>query len=73
VSDPLEKESRFFGLTEFVDLETGKVFLSDAIPEKGNFPALAEFNAISLSTMEPIEIPILKFFEKRNRTRLTRA
>lgn len=73
VSDPLEKESRFFGLTEFVDLETGKVFLSDAVPEKGNFPSLAEFNAISLSTAEPIEIPILKFFEKRNRTRLTRA
>ena len=38
VSDPLEKEVGFFGLTEFVDLETGKVFLSDAIPEKGNFP-----------------------------------
>jgi uncharacterized protein (DUF58 family) len=73
VSDPLEKESRFFGLTEFVDLETGKVFLSDAVPEKGNFPVLTEFNAIALSTMESIEIPILKFFEKRNRTRLTRT
>lgn len=73
VSDPLEKEARFFGLTEFVDLETGKVFLSDAVPEKGNFPVLAEFNAISLSTTEPIEIPILKYFEKRNRTRITRS
>ena len=73
VSDPLEKEARFFGLTEFVDLETGTVFFSDALPEKGNFPVLAEFNAIALSTMESIEIPILKFFEKRNRTRLTRA
>ncbi|MBN2159211.1 MAG: DUF58 domain-containing protein [Spirochaetes bacterium] len=73
VFDPLEKESRFFGLTEFVDLETGKVFLSDAVPEKGNFPALAEFNAISLSTAESIEIPILKFFEKRNRTRIVRG
>ncbi|MBN1496090.1 MAG: DUF58 domain-containing protein [Spirochaetes bacterium] len=73
VSDPLEKEVRFFGLTEFVDLETGKVFLSDAIPEKGNFPVLTEFNAISLSTAEPIDIPILKYFEKRNRTRITRS
>jgi uncharacterized protein (DUF58 family) len=73
VSDPLEKETRFFGLTEFVDLETGKVFLTDAVPEKGNFPVLTEFNAIALSTMESIEIPILKFFEKRNRTRLTRT
>ena len=71
VSDPLEKEAGFFGLTEFVDLETGKVFLSDAIPEKGNFPVLSEFSAISLSTAESIEIPILKYFEKRNRTRIT--
>jgi uncharacterized protein (DUF58 family) len=72
VSDPLEKKMRFFGLTEFVDLESGKVFLSDAIPEKGLYPALSEFNAISLSTDEPIEMPILKFFEKRNRTKLIR-
>jgi uncharacterized protein (DUF58 family) len=73
VSDPLEKEAGFFGLTEFVDLETGKVFLSDAIPEKGNFPVLSEFSAISLSTAESIEIPILKYFEKRNRTRIVRG
>ena len=73
VSDPMEKDIRFFGLTEFVDLETGKVFLSDAVPEKGRFPVLTEFNAISLSTAESIEIPILKYFEKRNRTRITRA
>lgn len=72
VSDPLEKKMRLFGLTEFVDLESGKVFLSDAIPEKGLYPALSEFNAISLSTDEPIEMPILKFFEKRNRTKLIR-
>ena len=73
VSDPMEKEMRLFGLTEFVDLETGKVFLSDAVPEKGRFPVLSEFNAMHVSTGEPIETPILKFFEKRNRTRLTRA
>ncbi|MBN2077382.1 MAG: DUF58 domain-containing protein [Spirochaetes bacterium] len=73
VSDPMEKEARFFGLTEFLDLETGKSFLSDALPGKGNFPVLAEFNGIALSTDRPIEIPILRFFEKRNRTRLTRS
>ncbi len=73
VSDPLEKEARFFGLTEFLDLETGKSFLSDALPGKGNFPVLAEFNGIALSTDRPIEVPILRFFEKRNRTRLTRS
>lgn len=73
VSDPMEKEARFFGLTEFLDLETGKSFLSDALPGKGNFPVLAEFNGIALSTDQSIEIPILRFFEKRNRTRLTRS
>ena len=69
VSDPLEKEAGFFGLTEFVDLETGRVFLSDTLPEKGNYPDLAGFDAIHLSTGEGIEMPILKYFEKRNRTR----
>ncbi len=73
VSDPLERETRFFGLTEFMDLETGKVFLSDSLPEKGNFPLFSEFNTIYLDTREPIEFPILKFFERRNRTRLVRA
>ncbi len=69
ISDPLEKEMKFFGLTEFVDLETGRVFLSDTLPEKGNYPDLAGFDAIHLSTGEGIEMPILKYFEKRNRTR----
>ena len=72
ISDPMEKEMRLFGLTEFVDLETGKVFLSDTIPEKGDLPVLNEFSTIELNTSEPIELPILKFFEKRNRTKLTR-
>ena len=73
VADPLEREMKFFGLAQFVDLETGKVFLSDAVPERGNFQELAEFDHILLNTAEPIEIPILKFFEKRNRTKLTRT
>ncbi|MCP4138229.1 MAG: DUF58 domain-containing protein [bacterium] len=72
VSDPLEKEMRLFGLTEFVDLETGKVFLSDTIPEKGKFPELQGFHSIDLSTAEPIDVPILRYFEKRNRSKLVR-
>ncbi len=72
VMDPLEREMNILGLAEFVDLETGKVFLSDALPERGNFRELADFEHILLSTAEPIEVPILKFFEKRNRTKLTR-
>jgi uncharacterized protein (DUF58 family) len=70
ISDPMEEEMRFFGLTEFVDLETGRVFLSDIVPERGNLPALREFDSIHLTTDDPIEMPILRFFEKRNRTRL---
>jgi uncharacterized protein (DUF58 family) len=72
ISDPMEKEMRFFGLTEFMDLETGKVFLSDTVPEKGHFPVLQEMDAVFLDTGEPIEPALLKFFEKRNRTRLVR-
>jgi len=72
VFDPMEKEMRFFGLTEFIDLESGKVFISDSIPEKGNFPVIQEFDSISLNTVDPIEVPILHFFERRNRTKLTK-
>ncbi|MCU0848564.1 MAG: DUF58 domain-containing protein [Spirochaetes bacterium] len=72
VSDPMEKAMRIFGLAEFADLETGESFLYDMIPEEGAFPVLADFDAIHVSTSEPIEIPILRFFEKRNRTRLVR-
>jgi uncharacterized protein (DUF58 family) len=72
VSDPMEKEMKLFGLTEFVDLESGKVFLSDTVPEKLSFPVLADFDYIQLNTVEPIEVPMLKYFEKRNRTKLTR-
>lgn len=73
ISDPLEREMGFFGLAEFVDLETGKSFLTDAIPEKGNFPILQEFDCISLNTVDSIELPVLKYFEKRNRTSLIRS
>ncbi|HPU87487.1 MAG TPA: DUF58 domain-containing protein [Spirochaetota bacterium] len=72
ISDPMEKELRLFGLAEFVDLETGEAFLSDTVPEKGTLPFLKEFDSINLSTDAPIELPVLHFFEKRNRTILTR-
>ena len=72
VHDPLEKEMKFYGLVEFYDLESKNIFLSDTIPEKGKFPELVDFDNILLSTQIPIEEPILKFFEKRNRTKLVR-
>lgn len=73
ISDPMEREMKIFGLTEFVDLETGKTFLSDAVPEKGRMPDLQEFDVIRLRTDQPVETPLLQFFERRNRTRLTRS
>ncbi len=73
VSDPVEKGMPLFGLAEFIDLETGKVFLSDTLPEKRKLPLLQEFDSITLSTEEPIETAILRFFEKRNRSRLTKT
>ena len=73
ISDPLEKKMNLFGLAEFLDLETGKTFLSEAIPGSGNFPLLQDFDSILINTVDSIEVPVLKFFEKRNRTRLVRS
>jgi uncharacterized protein (DUF58 family) len=73
ISDPLESKMKLFGLAEFMDIETGKTFLSDAIPEKSDLPVIPNIDSIYLSTDEPIEAPLLKFFEKRNRSRLLGA
>ena len=72
IIDSLENKIPFFGLTEFLDLETQELFLSDAIPEQGNVPILSGFDFIKLRTDEPVEKPILKFFEKRNRSHYMR-
>lgn len=73
ISDPLESKMNLFGLAEFMDIETGKTFLSDAIPERSDLPVIPNIDSIYLSTDEPIEAPLLKFFEKRNRSRLIGA
>lgn len=65
VYDPVEYGMNFFGLTEYMDLETGKTFLSESIPSKIKLPDTGEFNTIRLRTDEQIEIPLLKFFSKR--------
>ncbi len=70
VSDPMESRMNFFGLTEFMDMETGRTFMSDSIPGTSFSPDTGEFDSIGLSTDEPIEVPLLKFFEKRHRSRL---
>ncbi|MCX7678893.1 MAG: DUF58 domain-containing protein [Spirochaetes bacterium] len=67
VSDPMEQEMNMFGLAEFVDLETGESFLSEALPENAGVTRLREIDSIRISTAEPFEHAILRYFEKRNR------
>ncbi len=67
VSDPMEQEMNLFGLAEFTDLETGESFLSDALPESTELTRLREMDSICISTEEPIENGVLRYFEKRNR------
>jgi uncharacterized protein (DUF58 family) len=69
ISDPLERGFRRFALTEFVDLETGRTVLADIGPGGTADRNMENMDVIRLSTGEPIEAPILRFFEKRNRTR----
>ncbi len=72
VSDPMEKKMKIFGLAEFSDLETGGSFLSDSIHVNTGLPDMPGLESIKLSTDEQVEIPLLKFFTKRNRTALRR-
>lgn len=67
VFDPREQGMNIFGLTEYLDLETGKTFLSDSIPVKTELPDTGEFSTLKLRTDEQIELPILKFFSRRIR------
>lgn len=70
VSDPMEKKMKIFGLAEFSDLETGESFLSDSIQETIGLPETSGLETVKLSTDEQIELPLLKFFTKRNRMAL---
>lgn len=67
IYDPNEQGMNFYGLTEYLDLETGKTFLSDSIPVRMELPDTGEFSTLKLRTDEPIELPILKFFTRRIR------
>jgi len=65
IYDPVEYGMNLFGLTEYLDLESGKTFLSESVPVKLKLPETGELDTIKLRTDEQIEIPILKFFSKR--------
>lgn len=70
ITDPSEKKFRFFGLTQFTDMETGQTFYST----KSSFlkDEIWGFDILELSTVEPVENSILKFFETRNRKKISR-
>lgn len=65
VSDPFEKRFPFSGLVECLDLETGKVYLSDSLPVEQKLSGTAPFDTIHLSSGEAVEVPLLRFFENR--------
>ncbi|MCL1865126.1 MAG: DUF58 domain-containing protein [Spirochaetes bacterium] len=65
VYDPLEYEVNLLGLTEYLDLESGKTFFTESIPARIKLSDTGEFSSIKLRTDEKIEMPILNFFSKR--------
>jgi uncharacterized protein (DUF58 family) len=67
VYDPLEKGMLLPGLTELYDLESGKTFFSDYSPYSRDLSDTGFAGSLRLSTSEPIESPVLKFFEKRRK------
>jgi uncharacterized protein (DUF58 family) len=73
VYDPFEASANFSGLMEFIDLETGETFLSDAVPGKNTFPFMQESSSIIIRTDEPVELPVLKFFERRGKMKAGRS
>jgi len=69
VMDPVESKNNFLGLMEFTDMETGENFMFDSIPGSNDLLKNNEFQTIHLSTDEPIDDPVLRFFEKRKKSR----
>lgn len=65
VGDAFEKRFPFTGLVECLDLETGKVYLNESLPLERELAGTGSFDAIRLSTGEPVEMPLLRFFENR--------
>lgn len=65
VRDPFEKRFPFTGLVECLDLETGKVYLNESLPVDGGLPGTGAFDTVQLAAGEPVEVPILRFFESR--------
>lgn len=70
ISDPTEKKFRFFGLTQFTDMETGESFYSTKSSEMTD--EIAGMEVLNLSTDESVENSILKYFELRNRKKISR-
>jgi len=63
--DPFEKRFPFTGLVECLDLETGRVYLNESVPLERVLPGTGLFDTIRLAAGEPVEAPLLRFFESR--------
>ncbi len=68
VYDPAEENLPFYGLTEFLDLESGMTFFEDAVPESAVLPALQVPGVLRLSTEDPADLALLGYFKKRKRS-----
>lgn len=67
VTDPFEKRFPFSGLVECLDLETGKVYMTESVPHEQKLQGTGAFETIRLSSGEPVELPLLRFFEERKK------
>lgn len=73
ISDPNEKPKRLWGLVDFLDLESGEVFLADTIPGLSENDEKMKVDFLELSTAEPIEKNILKYLKKKNHQQYRRV
>jgi uncharacterized protein (DUF58 family) len=72
ISDPIERKAKFFGLTQFTDLETGSTIYADSIPVERKLQQIQGFNVLRIATDENIENVLLKYFQKRNKEKQSR-
>lgn len=68
ICDPYETAMPFAGLVEFVDLETGRTFLSDVVPDRTPFPDMPAGSSVRISTADRTDRALLEFFQRRTRS-----
>ena len=69
LSDPAERSARYMGLSEFVDMETGRRVLTETVDSKTPAPDLEGFETIELGTELPAGGAVLEFLKRRARAK----